>query len=89
MAIHSSGQTIFSLAHIEGITLGAGEVAGGASAWVSMGSVRLVTGLVNTGVYGEGFTAGSLAGKRTRGGTRGTGNKVSSDKELMEVGRMA
>ena len=35
MAIHSSGQTIFSLTHIEGITLGAGEevdkVAGGAS----------------------------------------------------------
>ena len=35
MAIHSSGQAIFSLAHIEGITLGAGkevdEVAGGAS----------------------------------------------------------
>ena len=34
VAIHSSGQTIFSLAHIEGITLGAGEevdvVAGGA-----------------------------------------------------------
>ena len=32
---HSSGQAIFSLAHIEGITLGAGEeideVAGGAS----------------------------------------------------------
>ena len=35
MAIHSSGQTIFSLTHIEGITLGVGEevdeVAGGAS----------------------------------------------------------
>ena len=32
MAIHSSGQAIFNLAHIEGITLGAGEeVAGGAS----------------------------------------------------------
>ena len=34
MAIHSSGQTIFTLAHVEGITLGAGEevdeVAGGA-----------------------------------------------------------
>ena len=34
MAIHSSGQIIFSLAYIEGITLGAGEkvdeVAGGA-----------------------------------------------------------
>ena len=33
MAIHSSGQTIFSLAHIEGIRLGAGEevdeIAGG------------------------------------------------------------
>ena len=32
MAIHSSGQTVFSLTHIEGITLGAGkevdEVAG-------------------------------------------------------------
>ena len=25
LVIHSSGQTIFSLAHIEGITLGAGE----------------------------------------------------------------
>ena len=35
MAIRSSGQTIFSFAHIEGIMLGAGEkvdeVAGGAS----------------------------------------------------------
>ena len=35
MAIHSSGQTIFSLTHIEGITLSASEqvdeVAGGAS----------------------------------------------------------
>ena len=34
MANHSSGQTAFSLSHIEGITLGAGEevdeVAGGA-----------------------------------------------------------
>ena len=30
------------------------------------------------GVYGAGFTAGSLAGKGARGGTRGTGNKVSS-----------
>jgi hypothetical protein len=35
VAIHSNGQTIFSLSHIEGITLGAGEeideVAGRAS----------------------------------------------------------
>ena len=39
-------------------------------------------------VYGAGFTAVSLAGKGARGGTRGTGNKVSSHKELMEVRRM-
>ena len=35
MAIHSSGQTVFSLSHIEGITMDASEevdeVAGGAS----------------------------------------------------------
>ena len=38
-------------------------------------------------MYGAGFTVGSLAGKGTRGGTRGMGNKVSIDKELMEVRR--
>ena len=41
MAIHSSGQTIFSFTHIEGITLGAGEevdeVVGGASGMVYIG----------------------------------------------------
>ena len=40
VAIHSSGQTISSLAHIEGITLNAGEeadeVAGGAGGMVWM-----------------------------------------------------
>ena len=41
------------------------------------------------GVYRTGFTVGSLVGKGARGGTRGMGNKVSFDKELMEVGRMA
>ena len=40
-------------------------------------------------VYGAGFAAGSLAGKGARGVTRGTGNNVSYDNELMEVGRMA
>ena len=53
--------------------------------------MRLVTGLVKDrllGCIGAGFRAGSLAGKGARGGTRGTGNKVSFDKELMEVGRM-
>ena len=95
MAIYSSGQTIFSLAHVERITLGAGEeveVAGGTS---SMGVDRIgevgdraSEGQV-AGVYGAGFTVGSLARKGARGGMRVTGNKVSSDKELMEVGRMA
>ena len=37
------------------------------------------------GVYGAGFTAGSLAGKGARGGKWGMGNKISFDKELMEV----
>jgi hypothetical protein len=32
-----------------------------------------------TGVYGAGFTAGSLARKGARDGTRGSGNKVSFD----------
>jgi hypothetical protein len=41
------------------------------------------------GGFGVGFTVGSLARKGARRETRGTGSKVSSDKELMEVGRMA
>ena len=86
VAIHSSGQTISTLAHIEGITLGAGEevdeVAGGAG---DMG----VDGIGEVGdqaserqaavVFGAGFTAGSLTGKGARGGMRGTENKVSFD----------
>ena len=35
------------------------------------------------GIYGTDYTAGSLARKEASGGT---GNKVSSDKELTEVG---
>ena len=70
MAIHSSGQTVFCLPHIDGIILGAGEeideVAGGAS---GMGADRI--GEINdrasegqaAGVHGAGFTAGSMAGK--------------------------
>ena len=90
MAVHSSGQTIFSLAHIEGITLGAGEevdeVAGEAGGMSVDGKGEVGDQASEgqaTGEYGAGFTAGSLAGKGARGGTRGTGNKVSSDKELM------
>ena len=41
------------------------------------------------GVYGAGFTAGSLARKGARGGMKGMGNKISSDKELMGVQGMA
>ena len=40
------------------------------------------------GVYGAGFTMGSLARNGAKGGARGMGNKISSDKELTEVGRM-
>ena len=96
MAIHSSGQTVVNLTHIEGIILCVGEevdeVAGGAS---GMGVDRI--GEVGdrasegqaAGMYEAGYTVGSPAGKRARGGTRVTGDKVSIDKELMEVGRMA
>ena len=38
---------------------------------------------------GIGFTAGFLARIGNRGGPRGRGNKVSIDKELMGVGRVA
>ena len=63
--IHSSG----CLAHIEGITLSAGEevdVAGGAGGMDVDGIVevgdRASEGQA-AGVYGAGFTAGSMAGK--------------------------
>ena len=93
MAIHSSGKTIFSFTHIEVITLGVGEeldeVAGGAGGMGvdGIGEVgdRASEGQA-AGVYGAGFTAGSMAGKSSRGGT---GDKVSIDKELMEVGMVA
>ena len=70
VAIHSSGQTISSLAHIEGITLSAGEevyeVAGGAGGMGvdGIGEVgdRGSEGQA-AGEYGAGFTAGSMAGK--------------------------
>ena len=56
MAIHSSGQTVFHLPHIEGITLGAGEevdeVAGRAS---GMGVDRI-------GEIGERASEGQAAG---------------------------
>ena len=84
MAIHSSGQTIFSLAHIEGITLGTGEeideVVGGASV-MSVDGIGEVDDWARegqaAGVYWAGFTTGSLAGKGARVGTRGMRNKVS------------
>ena len=70
MAIHSSGQIVFSFSHIEGTTQGAGEevdeVARGAS---SMGVDKI--GEVGdraseeqaVGMYGVGFTVRSLARK--------------------------
>ena len=90
MAIHSGGQTVFGLSHIKGITLGAGEevdkVAGGAS---GMGVGDRASEGQAAGVYGSGFTVGSLARKGARDGTRGMGDKVSIYKELIEVRRVA
>ena len=40
-------------------------------------------------MYGTGFTAESLARVGVRDGMQGPGIKVGSDKELIEVGRMA
>ena len=66
MAIHSSGQTVFSFPYIEGITLGAGEevdeVVGGAS---------------GIGVDRIGEVGNRAAGPVLQwDGTRGTGNNV-------------
>ena len=73
VAIHSSGQTIFSLAHIEGISLGTGEevdeVAGGASGMDRIGKVGDQSSEGQAArVYGAGFTAGSPAGKGAKDG---------------------
>ena len=76
MAIHSSGETVFSPTHIEGITLGADEevdeVAEGSS---GMGVERIgeigdrASERQVAGMYGTGFTAMCLARKGARGGT--------------------
>ena len=95
MAIHSSGQTIYSLTHIEGITLGAGEEVNKVARRANgmgvdgVGEVgdRASEGQA-AGVYEAGFTVGFLAGKGARGGLRGMGSKVWSDEEYTEVGRM-
>ena len=83
MASHFNGWTVFSVSHIVGITLGAGEkvdeVAGGTS---DMGEDRMgelgdrFSEEQAAGVYGAGFTAGNM------------GNKINFNKELTEFGRM-
>ena len=64
MTIHSSGQTIFSFTHIEGISLGVGEVAGGASS-MGLDGIGEVGDRASerqaAGVYWTGFAAASLA----------------------------
>ena len=81
MAIHSNGQTVFSLSHIEGITLGAGEevdeVAGGASNMCvdRIGQVIASEGQA-AGVCGASFTLRSLA--KVQPGLGQKGQKSSS-----------
>ena len=81
MAIHSSGHTIYSLAHIEGIKLGADEVAGGARG-MDMDKIGEVGDRANegqvAGMYETGFTADALARKGIRNGTWGLGIEVDS-----------
>ena len=77
MAIHSSGQAIFCLIHIEGITLGGGEevdeVAGGAGG-MCVDRINEVGDRASeeqaAGVYGADFTAGYLERVLARHGTR-------------------
>ena len=83
MAVHSSGQTIFSFAHIEGITLGTGEevdeVAGGPSGMGVDGIGELGDRTRErqvTGVYGAGFTAGLWEGQEPGMGRLGLGSKL-------------
>ena len=81
MAIHSSGQTIFSFTHIEEITLGTGEevdeveeIAGGASGMRvdGIGEVgdRASEGQT-TGVYGAVFYSGVSDRERSHGWDKG------------------
>ena len=98
MIIYASRQTTinFSFTLIEAITLSAGdkvdEVAGGAS---GMDVVRIceIGDWANegqaVGVYGRGFTAGSLVEVGARDRTWELGIEVDSNEELMEIGRMA
>ena len=95
MAIHSSGQSIFSFPKIKGITLGVGEevdeINGGASGMdvIRIGKVgdRSSEGEA-VGVYGICFTAASLAWEGAEDRTLLLGIKVGFDKELTEVGRI-
>ena len=74
---------LFTVTPIEGITLGAGEVARGGS-HMDVDRIGEVGDRASQGQTG--FTVGPLASKEARGRTRGTGSKVSSIKELMEIG---
>ena len=95
MAIHSSGLTIFSLAYIERITLGAGEevdkIAGRTN---GMGVDRIgevVTELVKDRllfIYRTVFTVESLARVGARNRMWRLGVEVGSDEELTKVRRM-
>jgi hypothetical protein len=81
VANHSRGQTISSFTHIEGMTMGAGgevdEVARVESSMDRIGdfSDRACEGQAD-GVYGKGFTSGSLASAGAKDGRRSRRSRV-------------
>ena len=92
MAIHFSGQTIFSFTHTEGIMLGTGEevdeVVGGACGMGVNGIGEVVDRASKgqaAGVYKTGLTEGFLARLEVKDGIWGLGIKVSSNKELTKI----
>ena len=80
MIIHSTGQIIFSFAHIEGIILGSDdevdEVVGGASG-MCVNRIDKVTELVKDWLLGiwDRFCTGASGMGRSQGWNMGTGNQ--------------
>ena len=93
VTIHSSEQFAFS--HIEGIILGASEEIDEVAGEACDRDVDRIGDIGDrasedhtAGMYGIGFTAGSLARVAARDRMDGLGIEIGSDKELTEDRRM-